>query len=193
LDFPQPKALPYAFIAPLLGALSRPGTGWIADRVGGARVTFWVFVAQIVAILGMIWYLNAHDFWGFFITVLLLFLVSGVGNASTFQMVPGIMKSAVDAAEPDTPEPRRRVQAERESAAVIGFTSAIAAYGAFYIPKAYGSSIQLTGTANTALWGFLLFYLSCAAITWYFYSGPRGLLRNLEGRRASHRGAALPS
>ena len=158
-----------------------------------ARVTFWVFVAQIAAIVGMIWFLDAHDFWGFFAMVLLLFLVSGVGNASTFQMVPGIMRSAVDAAGPDTPEPQRRQQAERESAAVIGFTSAIAAYGAFYIPKAYGSSIQLTGGVGAALWGFLFFYLSCAAITWYFYSGPRGLLRNLEGPRASRERAALPA
>ena len=126
-------------------------------------------------------------------TVLVLFLVSGVGNASTFQMVPGIMRSAVDAAEPRLPEPQRRMQSERESAAVIGFTSAIAAYGAFYIPKAYGSSIELTGSANAALWGFLLFYLSCAAITWYFYSGPRGLLRNMEGRRASLSRAPLPA
>ena len=193
LVFPEENAIKYAFIGPLLGALSRAGTGWISDRLGGARVTFWVFVAQIVAILGMIWFLNAHDFWGFFATVLLLFLVSGIGNASTFQMVPGIMKSAVDAAEPDTPEPQRRQQAERESAAVIGFTSAIAAYGAFYIPKAYGSSIQLTGGVGMALWGFLLFYLSCAAITWYFYSGPRGILRNREGRRAPREQAAVPA
>ena len=193
LVFPEENALKYAFVGPLLGALSRAGTGWIADRLGGARVTFWVFVAQIAAIIGMIWFLDAHDFWGFFAMVLLLFLVSGVGNASTFQMVPGIMRSAVDAAGPDTPEPQRRQQAERESAAVIGFTSAIAAYGAFYIPKAYGSSIQLTGGVGAALWGFLFFYLSCAAITWYFYSGPRGLLRNLEGPRASRERAALPA
>ena len=193
LVFPEQNALRYAFIGPLLGALSRAGTGWISDRLGGARVTFWVFVAQIAAIAGMIWFLQAHNFWGFFGTVLALFFVSGVGNASTFQMVPGIMKSAVDAAEPNLAEPQRRIQAERESAAVIGFTSAIAAYGAFYIPKAYGSSIQLTGGPGAALWGFLLFYLSCAALTWYFYSGPRGLLRNLEGRRASPQEAALPA
>ena len=185
LVFPEINVLTYAFIGPLLGALSRAGTGWIADRLGGARVSFWVFVAQIVAIVGMIWFLDQRSFWGFFSMVLLLFFVSGVGNASTFQMVPGIMRSAVDRAEPGLPEERRRAQAERESAAVIGFTSAIAAYGAFYIPKAYGSSIELTGAANAALWGFLLFYLSCAALTWYAYSGPRGLLRDIErGRRS---------
>ena len=193
LVFPEQNAIRYAFVGPLLGALSRAGTGWISDRLGGARVTFWVFVVQILAILGMIWFLTAGDFWGFFATVLLLFFVSGVGNASTFQMVPGIMRSAVDAAEPNLAEPQRRLQAERESAAVIGFTSAIAAYGAFYIPKAYGSSIELTGSVNAALWGFLFFYLSCAAITWYVYSGPRGLLRNLERRGAAPSRAALPA
>ena len=190
LAFPEVNALKYAFLGPLVGALSRAGTGWIADRVGGARVTFWVFVVQIVAILGMIWFLDAHSFGGFFAMVLLLFFVSGVGNASTFQMVPGIMRSAIDRAEPGLAEPQRRVQAERESAAVIGFTSAIAAYGAFYIPKAYGSSIEITGTANAALWGFLLFYLSCAALTWYAYSGPRGLLRDVERGGAPTRALA---
>ena len=193
LVFPEVNALNYAFIGPLLGALSRAGTGWISDRLGGARVTFWVFVVQIVAIAGMIWFLQAGSFSGFFAMVLLLFFVSGVGNASTFQMVPGIMRQAVDRAEPNMPEDKRRVQAERESAAVIGFTSAIAAYGAFYIPKAYGSSIEITGTADMALWGFLLFYISCAALTWAVYSGPRGILRNIERRPASASSAAIPA
>ncbi len=193
LVFPEVNALSYAFIGPLLGALSRAGTGWISDRLGGARVTFWVFVVQIAAILGMIWFLDAGSFWGFFAMVLLLFFVSGVGNASTFQMVPGVMRQAVDRAEPNMPEDKRRMQAERESAAVIGFTSAIAAYGAFYIPKAYGSSIEITGTADMALWGFLIFYVSCAALTWAVYSGPRGILRNIERRPASASAAAIPA
>ena len=192
LVFPEVKVLVYAFIGPLVGALARAGTGWISDRLGGARVSFWVFLIQIAAVLGMIWFLDARSFWGFFAMVLLLFFVSGVGNASTFQMVPGIMRNAIDRAEPGLPEDARRRQAERESAAVIGFTSAIAAYGAFYIPKAYGSSIELTGTANAALWGFLVFYLSCALLTWAVYSGPRGLLRNIEGR-AARRASAVPA
>lgn len=180
LVFPEVDALKYAFLGPLVGALSRAGTGWISDRLGGARVTFWVFLAQIGAIVGMIAFLDRTSFLGFFAMVLLLFFVSGIGNASTFQMVPGIMRQAIDRAEPGAPDDARRVQAERESAAVIGFTSAIAAYGAFYIPKAYGSSIALTGTANAALWGFLVFYVSCAALTWFAYSGPRGILHSIE-------------
>ena len=193
LVFPEVNALKYAFIGPLLGAVSRAATGWVADRYGGARVSFWVFVVQIVAILGMIWALGMGSFSGFFAMVLLLFVASGVGNASTFQMVPGIMRREIDRTEPNLPEPQRRVQAERESAAVIGFTSAIAAYGAFYIPKAYGSSIELTGAADAALWGFLLFYVSCAALTWFAYSGPSGVLRNLERKRALRSASTVPA
>lgn len=193
LVFPEVEALRYAFLGPLIGALSRAGSGWLADRVGGARVTFWVFVVQIAAIAGMIWFLDAHSFAGFFAMVLLLFFVSGVGNASTFQMVPAIMRAEVDRAMPGKSAEERRLQAERESAAVIGFTSAIAAYGAFYIPKAYGSSIDLTGSANVALWGFLVFYLSCAALTWAAYSGPRGLLRRLEHPPTTPSSAAQPA
>jgi NNP family nitrate/nitrite transporter-like MFS transporter len=184
LAFPEVNALKYAFIGPLVGALSRAGTGWVSDRLGGARVTLWVFMSQIVAILGMIWFLSAHNFGGFFAMVLAMFFVSGVGNASTFQMVPGIMRKAIDAAEPGVPDGVRGQQAERESAAVLGFISAIAAYGAFYIPKAYGSSISMTGSADAALWGFLVFYISCAAVTWLVYAGPRGVLRAAPGRHA---------
>jgi MFS transporter, NNP family, nitrate/nitrite transporter len=180
LVFPEVNALYYAFLGPLVGALSRAGTGWVADKYGGARVTFWVFLAQIVATLGMIWFLGMGSFAGFFAMVLLLFLASGVGNASTFQMVPGIMRIELDRTAADLPLDERRRQAERESAAIIGFISAIAAYGAFYIPKAYGSSIELTGTADMALWGFLIFYVTCAALTWWVYSGPRGILRETE-------------
>ncbi|GGK51218.1 nitrate/nitrite transporter [Salinarimonas ramus] len=180
LVFPEMDVLNLVFLGPLVGALSRAGTGWIADRLGGARVTFWVFIGQILAILGMIWFLEAHAFWGFFGMVLALFFISGVGNASTFQMIPGIMRREMERTAGDLTEPERRKQADRESAAIIGFTSAIAAYGAFYIPKAYGSSIDLTGEANAALWGFLAFYVSCAAITWAVYSGPRGILHDLE-------------
>jgi NNP family nitrate/nitrite transporter-like MFS transporter len=181
LAFPEVNALKYAFVGPLVGALSRAGTGWVSDRLGGARVTLWVFLAQIAATLGMIGFLSVHSFAGFFTMILALFFVSGVGNASTFQMVPGIMRKAIDAAEPHVAEPQRQAQAERESAAVIGFTSAIAAYGAFYIPKAYGSSIAMTGSANAALWGFLVFYVSCAAVTWLVYSGRYGMLATSRG------------
>ncbi len=183
LVFPEIDVLKYAFIGPLIGALSRALTGWVADRFGGARVTLVVFLVMMAAIVGMIWFLNAGDFWGFFGMVLLLFFASGVGNASTFQMIPNIMRTEMSRLAPELGAEEQRMQAERESAAIIGFTSAIAAYGAFYIPKAYGSSIEMTGTANAALWGFFAFFVSCALLTWITYSGPRGLLRSIEMRR----------
>src|SRR5690606_41495574 len=71
LVFPEIDAVRYAFVGPLLGALSRAASGGLADRLGGARVTFWVFVAQIAATGGMIWFLGAHSFTGFFAMVLL--------------------------------------------------------------------------------------------------------------------------
>jgi NNP family nitrate/nitrite transporter-like MFS transporter len=76
---------------------------------------------------------------------MLLFFASGVGNASTFQMIPAIMRKEVTRLEPTLPAAEQTRQADRESAAIIGFTSAIAAYGAFFIPKSYGTSLSLTG------------------------------------------------
>ena len=90
-----------------------------------------------------------------------------------------------------SPEDRRR-QSDRESAAIIAFTSAIGAYGGFFIPKAYGSSIALTGSALGALWAFLGFYVLCLAVTWVFYTRPGGLLHDIERGRAPS-GAATPA
>jgi MFS transporter, NNP family, nitrate/nitrite transporter len=86
-------------------------------------------------------------------------------------------------------------QAEKESAAITGFTSAIAAFGAFFIPKSYGSSIALTGGVEFALWGFLVFYISCLAITWWFYTRRGGLLYDVEHRSRPRavRSAAAPA
>jgi NNP family nitrate/nitrite transporter-like MFS transporter len=71
-------------------------------------------------------------------------------------------------------------QSDKESAAIIGFTSAIAAYGAFFIPKSFGTSIEFTGGAEFALWGFLVFYVSCLLITWMVYTRRGGLLYDVE-------------
>ncbi len=76
-----------------------------------------------------------------------------------------------------------RRQAERESAAIIAFTSAIAAYGAFFIPKAYGTSIAMTGGPVAALWGFLGFYVLCLVLTWVYYTRRGGLLHDIEHGR----------
>ncbi|WP_334163768.1 nitrate/nitrite transporter [Phenylobacterium sp.] len=176
LAFPEVDSLRYVFLGPLVGAASRAGTGWLADRYGGGRITLVVFLGMIAAVAGMIWFLHAGSFWGFFGMVMLLFFFSGVGNASTFQMIPAIWRETVGR----TTAPG---VADREAAAVIGFTSAIAAFGAFFIPKAYGASIAGTGAADAALWGFLGFYVTCAVLTFAVYIRPGGLLHDVERRR----------
>ena len=159
---------------------SRAGMGWVSDRFGGGRVTFWTFAGMILAVLCVIASLGAGSFAGFFAAFMALFFLTGVGNASTFQMIPAIMGREVPRLMPEVEGTAVRRQSERESAAIIAFTSAIAAYGAFFIPKAYGTSIAMSGSPVGALWAFLLFYAVCLIVTWVFYTRPGGLLHDLE-------------
>ncbi|KIZ47700.1 MULTISPECIES: MFS transporter [Rhodopseudomonas] len=188
-QFPAVDALPFIFLGPLVGALSRSATGWIADRLGGARVTFYVFILMSVGVIGVLYFLGVKDqpyaFWGFFSMFLLLFFATGVGNASTFQMIPAIMRKEVARLMPNLDPAERTREAEKESAAITGFTSAIAAFGAFFIPKAYGSSIAATGGPQMALYGFLAFYLICIVVTWAVYTRRGGLLYDVERRPAA--------
>ena len=183
-QFPGVDALQLAFLGPLVGAVSRSATGWVSDKFGGGRVTFWVFLLMMAGVVGVLYFLGVKDqpyaFWGFFASFMVLFFATGVGNASTFQMIPAIMRKEMPRLEPGLQPAQRSKQAEMESAAMIGFTSAIAAYGAFFIPKSYGTSIAMTGGVQAALWGFFVFYISCALITWAFYSRKGGLLYDVE-------------
>jgi NNP family nitrate/nitrite transporter-like MFS transporter len=122
---------------------------------------------------------------------LLLFLATGVGNASTFQMIPNIMRREMQRLMPAADGATRLRQAEKESAAITGFTSAIAAFGAFFIPKSFGTSIDLTGGVQAALWGFFIFYVTCIVITWAVYTRKGGLLHDIE--RSSRLAAAQPA
>jgi NNP family nitrate/nitrite transporter-like MFS transporter len=183
-QFPHIDALKYAFLGPLVGALSRAGTGWIADKYGGGRVTYWSFIVMIFAVAGVLYFLGIKDqpgaYWGFFAMFMLLFFCTGVGNASTFQMIPAIMRRTMPTLMPELKGAERTRQVEKESAAIIGFTSAMAAYGAFFIPKSYGTSIAMTGGPSAALWVFLVFYGTCVLATWYFYTRRGGLLYDIE-------------
>lgn len=176
LQFPDVDVLQYAFLGPLVGALSRAATGWVSDKFGGGRVTFWTFLAMMVAVFGVITFLPSTpeaadgNFWGFFACFMALFFLTGVGNASTFQMIPSIMKQEIPRIMPKLEAANMQRTIERESAAIIAFTSAIAAYGAFFIPKSYGTSIALTGSPHGALWFFLGFYAICAVVCWAIYS-----------------------
>jgi NNP family nitrate/nitrite transporter-like MFS transporter len=196
-EFPQVDSLKFIFLGPLVGALSRSATGWLSDRYGGGRVTFWVFALMIAAVAGVLYFLGIKDhpeaFWGFFAMFMILFFATGVGNASTFQMIPAIIRVEIPRLESGMSPSLRQKQAEMESAAIIGFTSAVAAYGAFFIPKAYGTSIALTGGPSMALWGFMGFYVICVAITWFFYTRRGGLLHDIERRRSLPPAAPQPA
>lgn len=173
-QFPEVNSLQFAFIGPLVGALSRAATGWMSDKFGGGRVTFWVFVVMILGALGVLYFLSIktepHAFYGFFAMFMLLFAASGVGNASTFQMIPVIFWKERSKALKGQPEADIRKTAEREAAATIGFSSAIGAYGGFFIPKSYGTAIAMTGSVNAALLAFAAFYALCLVLTWFFYT-----------------------
>jgi NNP family nitrate/nitrite transporter-like MFS transporter len=104
---------------------------------------------------------------------LLLFLTSGVGNGSTFRMIPEMFLTFHERrAEGSGPTglAQARKDAAKESAAVIGFSSAVAAYGAFFIPRAFGVSMNLTGRPVAAFLAFIAVYVSCIAITWWVYA-----------------------
>jgi NNP family nitrate/nitrite transporter-like MFS transporter len=174
-QFPQVEALHFAFLGPLVGALSRPVGGWLSDKAGGAVLTFWVFVLMIAAVIGVLFFLpsgaSGGHFGGFLALFMLLFVLTGVGNASTFRMIPVIFRGLHERGLPGGGADRA-VAARRagiESAAVIGFSSAIGAYGGFFIPRSYGTSISVTGGPEAALYLFIAFYLSCVAITWWWY------------------------
>ena len=112
------------------------------------------------------------NFWGFFACFLALFALTGLGNGSTFMQVPVIFLNMHQkfAQQGLVSEEQARLDATKEGAAVIGFTAAFAAYGGFFIPKSYGTSIDLTGSVNAALIGFILFYVLCLALNWWYYA-----------------------
>ncbi|HEV7910403.1 MAG TPA: MFS transporter [Methylocella sp.] len=161
-----------AFLGPLVGSVARPLGGLLADRVGGARVTFWNFVVMGVATIGVMHYVEIKSFAGFLVMFLILFVTTGIGNGSTFRMIPSIFR-AEKLREAKGLGNAARALALRaagiESAAVLGFTSAIGACGGYLIPRGFGASIAATGGPNLALEVFLTFYVTCVALTWRYY------------------------
>ncbi|MEI6388787.1 MAG: NarK family nitrate/nitrite MFS transporter [Spirochaetota bacterium] len=172
--FPGIDPIAYAFLGPLVGAIARPIGGWISDRAGGARVTFWSFVGMVLSVLGVVAFLphggQGGNFPGFLSLFLVLFTLTGIGNASTFRMIPIIYLTEHQRAAAGRSDEKITVDAGKESAAALGFAGALGAYGGFFIPMSFGASITATGGADVALYGFIAFYLSCIAITWWFYS-----------------------
>lgn len=145
-----PEHLSLAFLGALVAAAARPVGGWLADKFGGAKVTAYVFVIMAIGAMGVIYFLNGQQFSGFLTSFLILFLASGIGSGSTFQMIPNIF-------------------IPKEAAPVIGFAAAFAAYGSYFIPKLFGWSVQATGTPVTAFFFFIGFYAISFGLNWFFY------------------------
>lgn len=169
-------SLSVAFLGPLVGSLSRPLGGWLSDRLGGTRVTFVTFLAMIVAVLGIIFFLFHKEepfaFAGFLGVFIVLFLLTGIGNGSTYRMIPMIYRAIhLKAAAGQGGEAKEKalLSARRETAAAVGFIGAIGAYGGWLIPQGYGLSASLTGGPLSALYVFITFYVSCLGLTWWYY------------------------
>ncbi|WP_405980282.1 MFS transporter [Streptomyces sp. NBC_00158] len=169
--FPAYPVATYAWMGPALGALARWAGGWIADKLGGARVTILSFVGMGASIIGVINFLPAGSdhgsFQGFFLCFLAAFFFSGIGNGSTFRQIPVIFRAQhLKGLAEGTPQYAAALkQSEIESGAVTGFTAGIAAYGFFFIPAMFANF-----SVTSAMWGFVAFYASCVAVTWWFYA-----------------------
>lgn len=161
-----PPVLTYAWMGAFIGAFIRPVGGWIADKVGGARVTQYVALVMTVSALGVAYYLKQayqsetpQDYFvPFFLIFLVLFAASGIGNGSTFRTIANVF--------------------DREQAGpVLGWTSAVAAYGAFIVPQQFGEQIT-AGKPEIALGAFAVFYLVCLVLNWWYYLGPKAEFKN---------------
>jgi len=161
-----PPALTYAWIGPFVGALIRPVGGWIADKVGGSIVTQIISAVMVVAstAVGYVMLLAYGSprpeeyFLVFMLLFVLLFAASGIGNGSTFRSIGVIFD---------------RTQA----GPVLGWTSAIAAYGAFIAPVVIGEQIK-AGTPQIAMYGFGVFYALCLILNWWFYLRKNAYVKN---------------
>jgi NNP family nitrate/nitrite transporter-like MFS transporter len=157
-----PNFLLWVFLGPVIGALVRPVGGWLSDKVNsGSLITGFSVFFQIIATLAVAYFIvQAKEsstpetyWWPFFTSFMVLFLTTGIGNGSTFRSVPYIFS-------------------KEQAGPVLGWTSAIAAYGAFIIPKVFGIQIK-NGTPEYALYGFAIYYLICLVLNWWYYLGPK--------------------
>jgi NNP family nitrate/nitrite transporter-like MFS transporter len=161
-----PSALMFAWMGPFIGALIRPVGGWISDKAGGAKVTQIVSVVMIASALGVAYFMTAayrsatpeEYFVPFFVLFIVLFTATGVGNGSTFRTIAVVFD-------------------EEQAGPVLGWTSAVAAYGAFIIPKVFGEQIKATAP-EYALYGFAIFYFLCMVLNWWFYLRPNAYVKN---------------
>jgi NNP family nitrate/nitrite transporter-like MFS transporter len=168
------QAAAVTFIGPLLGSLIRPVGGWLADKYGGAKVTFWNFIAMAVATC-LVLAASAVDSLALYTAgFVLLFVFTGVGNGSTYKMIPAIFRGqarvAIESGDAE-PEPAY-LKARRLSGAVIGIAGAIGALGGLFINLAFRQSFMTAQSGDPAFWSFLAFYVVCIVVTYVVYLRP---------------------
>ncbi len=154
-DAPDGLALRFAFLGPLVGSLIRPVGGWLSDKYSGARVTLVAGIGLIASSLGVTAFTHptSMDSFPYFLLIfLLMFTFTGLLNGSTFRMI-GVIKQFD----------------YRTRGPVLGWTSAIAAYGAFIIPIVFKGAIESTNAPDQGLYGFVVFYAISMVILWWFY------------------------
>ena len=167
------EAAAVTFIGPLLGSLIRPLGGQLADRLGGARVTFWNFLAMVAA-TSVVISASAIDSLALFTAgFVLLFVLTGIGNGSTYKMIPAIFRGQAEAAVAEGADAGAAfLRARRISGAVIGIAGAVGALGGLFINLAFRQSFLTAQAGDPAYWSFLGFYAVCAVVTFVVYLRP---------------------
>lgn len=173
-QFPDVNILQLAFFGPFIGALARSAGGVISDKFGGVRVTLinFIFMALFTALLFLtLPGSGAGSFSAFYLVFMGLFLTAGLGSCSTFQMIAVIFRQITlyNVKLRGGSDEQAQREAVTDTAAALGFISAIGAVGGFFIPKAFGTSLALTGSPVGAMKIFLLFYIACVLLTWLVY------------------------
>ncbi|EDR9321798.1 NarK family nitrate/nitrite MFS transporter [Salmonella enterica subsp. enterica serovar Hartford] len=173
-QFPDVNILQLAFFGPFIGALARSAGGVISDKFGGVRVTLinFIFMALFTALLFLtLPGSGAGSFSALYLVFMGLFLTAGLGSGSTFQMIAVIFRQITlyNVKLRGGSDEQAQREAVTDTAAALGFISAIGAVGGFFIPKAFGTSLALTGSPVGAMKIFLLFYIACVLLTWLVY------------------------
>ncbi|MEU6913078.1 nitrate/nitrite transporter [Streptomyces olindensis] len=155
------------FIGPLLGSLIRPLGGWLADKYGGAKISLWNYVAMGVATAILIGASMEKSLALFTVAFVVLFVLSGLGNGSTFKMIPGIFQNKALARGLKGEE--AAAYGRRLSGASMGLIGAVGALGGVGINLAFRQSFLSYGSGTGAFVAFLAFYVVCFAVTWAVY------------------------
>jgi NNP family nitrate/nitrite transporter-like MFS transporter len=162
-EYPTPLDAAYlTFLGPLIGSLIRPIGGMLADKVGGALVTLVNFVLMAVAATMILVAAQQHSLALYLTGFIALFTLSGLGNGSTYKMIPAIFKAKHESFS----------EARRLSGALIGIAGAIGAFGGVLVNVAFRQSFLKTGEANSAYIAFIAFYLVCVVVTYVVYLRP---------------------